>query len=137
MTHPLRLRQPLLCLCLAAALGATASGTLAQSAPPYMNGGIGAGEQASIKATAADYNLQLLFSQGGSGEYISDVKLDITDSAGKTVFSLPAAGPMTNVKLPPGKYQLNAVYNGQAQTRQLTLGAQPSKLSLRWNDGPK
>ena len=128
-----RLRQTLLSLCLAAA----ASGALAQTALPYMNGGIGAGEQASIKATASDYNLQLLFSQGASGEYISDVKLDITDSAGASVFSLPAAGPMTNVKVPPGKYRLSAVYNGQAQTRQLTLAGQPTKLSIRWNDGPK
>jgi len=127
-----RLRQILLCLCLAAAGTA-----LAQSAPPYMNGGIGAGEQASIKATANDYNLQLLLSQGASGEYISDVKLEITDGSGATVFSLPAAGPMTNVKLAPGKYRLNALYNGQSQSRQLTLGSQPTKLSLRWNDGPK
>ncbi|MCA1324852.1 hypothetical protein [Herbaspirillum sp. alder98] len=133
MKSNLRLRQTLLSLCLATA----ASGVLAQSAPPYMNGGIGAGEQASIKATASDYNLQLLFSQGASGEYISDVKLEISNGAGASVFSLPAAGPMTNVKLPPGKYQVSALYNGQTQSRQVTLGSQPSKLSLRWNDGPK
>jgi hypothetical protein len=129
----LHLPTMLLSLCMATA----GSGALAQTAPPYMNGGIGAGEQASIKATASDYNLQLLFSQGASGEYISDVRLDISDGTGASVLSLPAAGPMTNVKLPPGKYQLKALYNGQPQTRQLTLGSQPTKLSLRWNDGPK
>lgn len=121
---------------LAAGLLALCAGTaLAQSAPPYMNGGIGEGEQDKIKASAEHYSLHLLFSQG-DGEYISDVKLEIADARGAPVFVLPSAGPLTNVQLAPGRYQVNATYKGETKRQQVSVMAgKASNLSLRWGGG--
>lgn len=117
-----------LALALPLALPASAQGTAS-----YQNGGVGASEQETIKASAADYSLQLLFSQGANGEYISEVKLDITDAKGASVLALPSAGPMTNVKLPPGKYKLQATYQGQSRQQDVVISAaKPTRLSLNW-----
>lgn len=129
------------CLLTLGLMAGAAHVALAQSAAPaYMNGGIGEGEQDKIKAAAQDYNLHLLFSQG-KGEYISDVKLDVADANGSTIFSLPSAGPMTNVKLPDGKYKVTASYNGQIKTQSVSImsgkGGKASNLSFRWGGEEK
>jgi hypothetical protein len=46
-----------------------------QGSVAYMNGGIGAGEQAKLRESAKDYNLRLLFSEAKDGAYVSNVKL--------------------------------------------------------------
>lgn len=121
---------------LALGLMAGAAASSAQSAsPPYLNGGIGQGEQDAIKAAAKDYSLHLLFSQD-NGEYISDVKLDIADADGRTLLSLPSAGPMTNVQLSPGQYKVSASYKGETRSQQVSVVAgKISNLSLRWQGG--
>ncbi|NUU01893.1 hypothetical protein [Herbaspirillum robiniae] len=123
-------------LALGLALGAT--GAFAQAAAPqYMNGGIGEGEQDAIKAAAKDYNLHLLFAQN-NGEYISDVKLEISDAKGATLLTLPSAGPMTNVKLPAAKYKVAATYKGQTKEQQVTVSeGKTSNLSWRWDGAGK
>ncbi|MBP0597626.1 hypothetical protein J8I26_05900 [Herbaspirillum sp. LeCh32-8] len=128
-----KLISTLTCLC----LGALCYSALAQSAAPYMNGGIGEGEQDKIKAAAADYNLHLLFSQN-NGEYISDVKLEITDAKGGTAFTLPSAGPMTNVRLAAGKYKVIATYKEETKTQSVSvMGGKGSNLSFRWGGAEK
>jgi hypothetical protein len=103
-----------------------------QGSVAYMNGGIGAGEQAKLRESAKDYNLRLLFSEAKDGAYVSNVKLDVTDHHGKSVFSLPNAGPMTNLKLPKGDYEITAVYNGVKKTSKVSVGEKPVSLSLNW-----
>jgi hypothetical protein len=103
-----------------------------QGSVAYMNGGIGAGEQAKLREAAKDYNLRLLFSEAKDGAYVSNVKLSINDSQGKTVFSLPGAGPMTNLKLPAGHYEVKADYNGVTKTSKVEVGQKPTSLSFNW-----
>jgi hypothetical protein len=45
----------------------------------------------------------------------------VTDHHGKSVFSLPNAGPMTNLKLPKGDYEITAVYNGVKKTSKVSV----------------
>ncbi|WDZ95131.1 hypothetical protein Herbaro_16785 [Herbaspirillum sp. WKF16] len=132
MTRGNRIAAALLALGLMAGAGAASAQS---AAPAYMNGGIGQGEQDAIKAAARDYNLHLLFSQN-NGEYISDVRLDITDTRGGALLSLPSAGPMTNVRLPPGQYKVSASYKGEGKSQQVTvMEGKTSNLSLRWGGG--
>lgn len=103
-----------------------------QGTVAYMNGGIGAGEQAKLREAAKDYNLRLLFSEAKDGAYVSNVKLDVTDHHDKSVFHLSSAGPMTNLKLPAGHYQVTAVYNGVKKTAKVSVGEKPVSLSFNW-----
>lgn len=103
-----------------------------QGTVAYMNGGIGAGEQARLREAAKDYNLRLLFSEAKDGAYVSNVKLNVADHHGKSVFSLPSAGPMTNLKLPSGEYEITAVYNGVKKTTKVSVAGKPVSLSFNW-----
>ncbi|MFZ2404477.1 MAG: carboxypeptidase regulatory-like domain-containing protein, partial [Methylobacter sp.] len=53
-----------------------------QGEVPFVSGGVGGDEQNAMQAMRADYNLHLLFSIQGTGEYVSDVKVSIADSSG-------------------------------------------------------
>ncbi len=103
-----------------------------QGAVAYMNGGIGAGEQHKLREAAKDYNLRLLFSEAKDGAFVSNVKLSVSDLHGKSVFSLPSAGPMTNLKLPAGEYEVSAIYNGVKKTSKVSVGEKPAALSFNW-----
>ncbi|KAF1038580.1 MAG: hypothetical protein GAK35_03762 [Herbaspirillum frisingense] len=136
--HAGRTKKLASCLLALSLAAGAAPLVLAQTgAAPYMNGGIGGGEQDKIKAAAKDYNLHLLFSQN-NGEYISDVKLEISDAKGATVFTLPSAGPMTNVQLPAGKYKVKATYKEETRSQDVSvMGGKASNLSFRWGGADK
>ncbi|ALU88355.1 hypothetical protein [Herbaspirillum rubrisubalbicans] len=103
-----------------------------QGSVAYMNGGIGASEQHKLREAAKDYNLRLLFSEAKDGAFVSNVKLNVNDHQGKSVFSLPSAGPMTNIKLPAGEYEITAVYNGVKKSTKVSVGEKPTSLSFNW-----
>jgi hypothetical protein len=82
----------------------------------YVSGGVDTTQQQAIKEMRKDYNLQLLFALKG-GAYLSDVKVKIQDSAGKSVLETVSSGPFLLARLPPGTYQVTADFHGKAQTR--------------------
>ncbi|MEQ1485672.1 carboxypeptidase regulatory-like domain-containing protein [Methyloglobulus sp.] len=72
----------------------------------FVSGGVGGDERSAMQAIRTDYNLSLLFSVQGSGEYLSDVKVSITDSKGNTFLETVADGPMLLASLKPGRIPL-------------------------------
>jgi hypothetical protein len=101
----------------------------------YVNGGFGDDEAATIKQTAPNYSLRMQFSRQHNSEFVAGVDLAIRDQAGRTVFALPSAGPLTDVMLPPGSYQVSASYEGRTETQQISVGG-PGRagkdISFRW-----
>jgi hypothetical protein len=105
---------------------------------PYINGGIGRGEVRQIEGQEAGYNLHMTFSEGPSNAYVTNVVLRIADSSGRTVLALDDAGPLTNVKLPPGTYSVSTRYGGNEKTQKVTVPAgKPVELNLHYPHGPK
>ena len=99
----------------------------------YLNGGVGDSQTKAMKAEAGNWSLRIVFSQLKANEYISDVKLSITDAAGTPYLSLDTAGPLTYVALPPGKYSVTATYAGQSEKRQITIDGKKSRdLNFHW-----
>lgn len=88
----------------------------------YVNGGFGYDEEDRIKQEGPNYSLRLQFSEGRKGEWVSDVNLAIVDTSGRTVFTLPKAGPLTDVMLPPGSYRISASYEGRTKTQEISIG---------------
>lgn len=77
----------------------------------YVSGGIGDEEQEQLKSVAAEYNVQALFSMR-TGAYVSNVAVRVLDGAGRELLSVDSAGPFLYMKLPPGRYTLEATrYN--------------------------
>lgn len=103
---------------------------------PYISGGVGEDEFASMKQAEKDYPLSLMFTQGARGEYLAGVRVAITDKAGKPVLRAVSKGPMMLVKLPPGDYVVTAESDGRTQNRSARIGAQgQTKLTFNWPQG--
>ncbi len=83
----------------------------------YLSGGIGLDESEAIKSAEKDFALSLLFVQTKRGEYLSGVKVGITDKAGKTVLEAVADGPMLLATLPAGEYKLSAENEGNTMVK--------------------
>ena len=116
-----------------ALLGTALAGWATTAEVPYINGGIGRGEVKRIEANQADYNLRLSFSEGPKNDYVTNVVLRIADSQGHTVLALDDAGPLTQVKLAPGRYSVSTRYgdNERTQAVEVRAGA-PSELNLHY-----
>src|SRR3954468_10771778 len=120
------------CSALLASGVAFTQGALAQSAGlrsqtdapvPYVTGGVGTDEQERMKTLEQEgYNLNLLFAEKGTGAYLADVHVRVTDSSGRTMLEAMADGPALVAKLPPGRYHIAAEHNGVRQTRTATAG---------------
>ncbi len=106
-----------------------------QGQAEFLTGGVGKDESDAILQAANSWPLTLELSQSATprAEYISDVQITIKDKSGNTVLDMTAEGPYVLVKLPPGKYALDAVYESKNLHREITLQKGRSKrISLMW-----
>jgi hypothetical protein len=95
----------------------------------YICGGVAQDEQRTLNSMAGSYNMNLLFTQGGRGEYLSDVTVRLS-RGGKEVASFVADGPRCLVKAPSGTYHVQATYEGRMKTASVSTGAKP--MQMRW-----
>ena len=115
-------KQSLALTCLAAGLlaglvAACGGGSPSEQSPSYaakqggvayMNGGISKEQVKQIEHHDQRYNLHVVLSEGRHNDYVTGVRLRIADTHGKEVLRLADAGPLTDVKLPPGTYKVHA-----------------------------
>jgi len=87
---------------------------------PYISGGVGQEERDALAAKSKDYNLKLMFAAKG-GEYHADIKVSITDSRGKQIFSAVADGPWFFTNLPAGKYTVTATMKDSAKSSKVNI----------------
>jgi len=88
-------------------------------------GGVGKEERDYMNSLAPNYNLKLVFAIA-SGEYLSDVRVVVQDTNGKTYLNTTADGPWVMAKLPEGEYIIQATTGGKTlvQKRQVGKGLQ-------------
>ena len=98
----------------------------------YVSGGIGVSEREELNALSHQFNLRLLFAVQ-AGNYLADVRVNISDTRGETVFSAKSEGPWFFVQLPPGAYtvDVDALGRTQGQTVRISGGRQ-SRLNFFW-----
>ena len=98
----------------------------------YVSGGVGTDSIDRLNSLAGDFNLKLVFALK-SGAYVSDVRVAITDAAGKTLLDTTSEGPWFLTRLPVGKYQIVATFAGNAEKRTIAVGAEKLKtIDFRW-----
>jgi len=105
-----------------------------KSGANFMTGGIGREEVEAMRRVAKQYSLQVLLSEGRHGTALTDVAVNITDSAGNSVFKIQNAGPLLYVKLPAGDYKVSGNYKGLKQAQKFTLATdvKSQKIYLNW-----
>jgi len=124
-----------LCLCMQFAYAIDGVIYKTASGLSYVNGGISEEQADDIRRTAKNFSLQVLFSGGDSGGWITDVSFMILDDNGKTVFWKKQSGPILYIDLPAGNYKLIGRYNTEKQSALIShSGEKPQRVILNWKD---
>ena len=92
----------------------------------YLNGGIGDQERQAMRSHQQEFPLQILFS-GKAGELGTANQVRVHNGAGEVV-AVQNAGPLLMLKLPPGRYTVEADFNGGVQRRSVHVGQGPQLL---------
>src|SRR5712692_2074213 len=101
---------------------------------PYLSGGIGLDEREALRSLANEYNLYLSFALK-KGNYLSDIKVLITDDRGATVLAAISQGPWFFTKLPAGTYRIKAETLGESLEQMVHAPQQgQARLSFLWKD---
>ncbi|WP_423392951.1 carboxypeptidase-like regulatory domain-containing protein [Burkholderia sp. LMG 21824] len=128
---------------LAAGLAAGATGAYAQSDGlpaarqqgdvTFVSGGVGQDESTAFQHNESSWPLALRFT-GKGGEFLADVHVRIVDGKGTEVLKTDARGPYMLVKVPPGRYTVHASYQGNEESRAVTVGAKGgAKTAFQWS----
>jgi hypothetical protein len=90
---------------------------------PWISGGVGESAREALMNASDDYNLKLEFAVA-EGNYLADVAVSINSLDGEPVLRAFSPGPWLMVKLPAGRYQVDA--NGFEKTfvQEVTVPAQ-------------
>lgn len=99
----------------------------------FIGGGVGSDERERLQAIGTDYNLRLIFSTQGSGDYLSGVNVTIKDAGGKIVLETVTDGPMLFVKLKPGRYGVSVDYQARLMHKTVTVNdSTRAPLAFAW-----
>jgi len=89
----------------------------------YVSGGIGLDEREQFAQMRGDYSLRVATAARGSGAYLAEVEVRITDESGKPVFQRELDGPLLLIDLPPGRYVVEATLAGEARRARTGIAA--------------
>ncbi|TCT10171.1 carboxypeptidase-like regulatory domain-containing protein [Paralcaligenes ureilyticus] len=106
-----------------------------QGSTDYVSGGIGIDESTAFKAAMSQFPLALTFASNreGNAEYVSDVQVVVRDSQSKQVLNVVSEGPYFLARLPAGKYEVLATYQGKTQSRKADIGGTgTARLMFEW-----
>jgi len=97
---------------LAAAGGAMALETGSAGKLEWACGGAGVEERADMKVLESVANASMLFVTERRGGYLADVNFLVRDSSGTPVLEGRADGPYCLLRVPAGRYRVEATYEG-------------------------
>ena len=111
---------------------ATGSALAAMGDAPAVSGGVGDEDRDALMQAYGQYNLHLAFAEK-SGDYVADVGVKVRDSRGREMWSGTADGPLLFMKLPPGRYEVVADFDGKEQRKSVQVGPRGGRLvTLLW-----
>lgn len=101
----------------AAERGKTADGA------PYMSGGVSESEQLELQGRRLGYSLWVVTAVAKTGAYLADARIRIWNEQRHLVFAGWIDGPWLFIDLPLGRYEVEAVWQGQVVRRTTTIHA--------------
>lgn len=99
---------------------------------PSISGGVSLNARDTLRGSEKNANVKLVFALN-TGNYVSDVQVKVTNSAGRTVIEDTSNGPWLLARLPAGSYTANATYNGSTVTQKFSVGGKGLRTAqFRW-----
>lgn len=96
-------------------------------------GGVGNDARRELASTIQGANLSLEFSLAGRGNYIADVDVTITPAARQeAAIAARTDGPICYAQLAPGRYRVQASYNGATKSASVNVpaGGKAARLAM-------
>ena len=81
----------------------------------YVSGGVGFAERSTMAQERSAYELQILTATQGSGDFLADVHIRITDSHAHQILDTTMDGPELLVAAPFGRYVVESDRAGRVQ----------------------
>ncbi len=104
----------------------------APSGVMFVSGGIGTEAMERLKSMQNDFNLKIVFADK-AGEYLSDVRVTITDSGGRILLDAVTEGPMLMANLQAGRYRVDATFDGRAERKNVAVSANKlTSVGFQW-----
>jgi hypothetical protein len=103
----------------------------------WVCGGVGAEERRELAALESDANLKLAFVTAKRGGYLADVAVSVSMAA--RTLNVKADGPYCLLRLPPGRYRIEATFNGVQRALVATVGdktGRPARLAFVFPEEP-
>ena len=100
----------------------------------WISGGIGKAQADAMREVAKGYNLRLVFAEAQETytAFVADVTVKISDAKGGTVLQI-RSGPLLFLKLPAGRYSVNAKLAGLTITKSVRVRDKvPKEITLIW-----
>lgn len=101
----------------------------------YLSGGVGIDESRAIHEAASSWPLKITMAEMNNGRavWISDAEVRIRDARSRPVLEFRSDGPLALVRLIPGRYTVEARFNGISQTRDVIIvSGTPQKIMIVW-----
>jgi hypothetical protein len=89
----------------------------------FVSGGVGSEEMAALDLERGRYALAILTAAKGSGAFLSDIRIRITDAHDAQVLETVMDGPWLLVDLPAGRYTIAATLDQRVQKTLIDLGS--------------
>jgi hypothetical protein len=83
----------------------------------FAMGGTSVEDLQALERHKTGFSLWVTTAARGTGAYLADVQLTIHDAKKQLVFNQPLTGPWLFIDLPVGRYEVQAAFRGQPQTR--------------------
>jgi cytochrome c553 len=102
----------------------------------FVSGGVSEEERETLSAQRESHSLWIVTALRKTGEYLSAVRLTVTDAQHKVVFDAALDGPWLLIDLPVGKYSVEARFEGQVQQRATTIHPGDHHQAIFYFDAP-
>ena len=97
---------------------------------PYLFGGSTSESREELAARASAFSVTLVFAQKGSGEYVADVNVRVSDDQGQEMLDLRNAGPIVLFELAPGMYRIEVSHYTDVLTRTVMVGPRTRRQTV-------
>ncbi|HWE75089.1 MAG TPA: hypothetical protein VG328_18150 [Stellaceae bacterium] len=97
----------------------------------FVSGGAGDEDRDALRQVENQYNLRLMFA-ARNGDFLANVAVTLSDARGNALLDTIAEGPIFYARVPPGRYRLTVSNQGQAQSRDISIGNGAIRQDFYW-----
>lgn len=100
----------------------------------FVSGGIGLCESQEMQRIAKEYQLELVFAQRTptTESYLANIPVEVVDREGSNAIDTITKGPYLLAKLPNGRYNVVATYNGITKSQLVSVTAKHQRVVFVW-----